>query len=657
MSIYIWGESNIPTNWLLAYYPLVEDANDHKADLWVTWTTYNWAWEGTANYWTVWWKTAALFSRGSNRINTGLTTSSLPISICARFYHTTTNDWETIIWNPTWNNTNWFAIRYAWGSIRINNGSWADRDSTTSATSNVWHSVVMTIQSWTTIVYLDWNQVSTFSNWSGWWSTFYIASFWAFTTYWFNWYIWDVCIYDRVLSADEVMDYHMFTRWDSPTETPWEVNENTMIYMPMDWDAENKVDWTLWTWSWTETYYTLPNWIDVAHSNSSHYLLTPTVANSTPLTVSCWIYRNSGDLIVRADSNSWTRSFPQIWIWNNIWGVRFHYIWTWYWWEVAIENWWHNIIWVFWTNWIVWYIDWHKICESSFNSYLWRTQQRWIWYDQAMRNVPWDWYYSNLIIESKEWSADEALSYYYQTRNDYVDDPWYPVKEYEVQNIYIGHLEWYQPNENTIIYFPLTDDTQDHSGKSVTVSTTGNPTITTLDWVKCCYFNWSSTIDTNATNNDFNVTWSAWVYQTASWSMFLWNQPCWIAQWTSLQIQSNRFYLYVYNGSSWYYAAVDWIYTWWWHHFLVSNKKIYIDWEYKTTFWYNISIWWNQPINLWWHNANSSCTRSKITWYMWETFIESWEWTAEQVARYYNATKNNYTTSNSSVVVDPWIAI
>jgi hypothetical protein len=207
------GKVKIPKNWLLAYRPLISDANDHKADLWISGTTYNWTWQGTANYGTVWWKTAALFTRWSNRVNTGLNRSSLPISICACFYHTTTNDWETIIWNPTWNNTNWLALRYvgSWNVIVITNGTWTDNDATRNATSNVWHSVVMTIQSWTTIVYLDGTQVTTFSNWSRWWSTFYIASFWAYTDHWFNWYIWDVCIYDRVLSASEALKYHKAT--------------------------------------------------------------------------------------------------------------------------------------------------------------------------------------------------------------------------------------------------------------------------------------------------------------------------------------------------------------------------------------------------------------------------------------------------------------
>jgi len=201
----------------------------------------------------------------------------------------------------------------------------------------------------------------------------------------------------------------------------WALNENTLLYMPMDWDVENKVDWNQWTWSWTPTYYTLDSWIKAVHSNSSHYVLTPTVANNTPLTVSCWIYRNSWDSIVRADSRSWTRSFPQVGIGSNDrWNVWFHYNWTWYWWEDTVAiTWRQNIVWVFWPNWILWYVNCKKIIESSFNSYLWRTQQWWIWYDQYVMNVPWDWYYSDLIIESKVRTAEQVANYYNSTKSKY----------------------------------------------------------------------------------------------------------------------------------------------------------------------------------------------------------------------------------------------
>lgn len=208
----------------------------------------------------------------------------------------------------------------------------------------------------------------------------------------------------------------------------------------------------------------------------------------------------------------------------------------------------------------------------------------------------------------------------------------------------------YIPNENTVIYYPLLDDYQDHSWKSVTTTTTGTPSITTLDWVKCCYFNGSSTVDTSATLSEVNSTMSAWVYQTTASSMFLWNQPCWITQWIAMTIESSWYRCYIYNWSSSNSALVSWTYTWAWHLFTLTNRKLYIDWVYKTEISSSASLWWNQPLNIWWHNANSSCTRSKITWYVWETFVEIWERDSDKILKYYNNTRPRYYPP-----INPWI--
>ena len=474
----------------------------------------------------------------------------------------------------------------------------------------------------------------------------------------------DFIMESKTWAKEEIEDYYMLTKWDYYTETPWEPNENTMIYMPMDWDAENKVDWTLWTWSWTETYYTLPSWIDVAHSNSSHYLLTPTIANSTPLTVSCWIYRNSWDPIVRADSTSWTRSFPQIWIGNNVWWVRFHYSWTWYWWDTTIGNWWHNVIWVFWANWIVWYIDWRKICESSFNSYLWRTQQRWIWYDQFMRNVPWDWYYSNLIIESKERSADEALSYYYQTRNDYVDNPWYPTKEYSVENIYIGEESWWKPGENTLLYYSFDNqDLTDDSGNNRNGSWY-NWTWTYTDWIKWKWVNVASTrwITSPVYLPSWDFTYSIWCNVSSISSQlqsFLWTVQ-WSSSYPSFHFHfssSNNICMGFSNWASdvtssekltiWKWANIILVHSW--NSWLIYKDKILIaSWDRSVS----LAQSW-----LTWTFGCEYTDWRPIQWIIDEIILENRAWTVEEIAEYYNSIASNYTTGSSSGVVDPWTAI
>ena len=213
---YLWAWPSIPTTNLLAYYPLTSDANDHKADLWATWTTYNWTWTWTASYSTVWGKTAAYFVRGSRRISTWLSRSSLPITFGCRVYHTTSNDWETPIWNPTWNNSNWFAIRlvYTSGSevMYVTNWSGSDQNILTWFESNTRIHLMVTIESWTTKVYMNGELIKTISSGSAGGSTFYLASYWSYTTYWFNGYIRDVLIYSKVLSDGEVSDIYNATK-------------------------------------------------------------------------------------------------------------------------------------------------------------------------------------------------------------------------------------------------------------------------------------------------------------------------------------------------------------------------------------------------------------------------------------------------------------
>lgn len=620
MSIYL---HKVKSRWqpgenTLAYYPLnsTSTVNDMKT----SWTKYN-----LTNYnilfGTYQWVDCAYFNSANSRSWLYYSWTQIIPS-----WDFTWNVWMYLISTSTdnprlcssyvWWNNYWVLLNSSWNIV-----VWSTSSTTWIPTTTGWwhlYTVVWNFSQWSYKWYVDWVLSNTWS-WT-WISSWTWLNIWWFDNAWswsatsdkLNWYLSERILENKKWSDDDVMDYYMLTKWDYHTETQWEVNQNTMLYMPMDWDAENKVDWTLWTWSWTETYYTLSNWINVAHSNSSHYLLTPTVANSTPLTVSCWIYRNSWDQIVRADSNSWTRSFPQIWTGNNVWWVRFHYSWTWYWWDVTIENWWHNIIWVFWTNWIVWYIDWHKICESSFNSYLWRTQQRWIWYDQFVRNVPWDWYYSNLIIESKEWSADEALSYYYQTRNDYVDDPWYPVKEYEVQNIYIGRPGWTRPSTLKWWFWKLN----------------GNMDDSTNNWHNGSW-NSSYTTDRNGTAN--------WAYNASSTSYYVSIPNSSDLYMTSWENFSFWFWIkpsyWIWTGSTyWVISMTQNVDSYPWRS--IHNDSVSKNWQIRIHANWSWGAWWQLSNLSWsaneWFHFVVTCDWTTIKYYknwelLWDVSYTSWD--------------------------------
>jgi len=219
---------------------------------------------------------------------------------------------------------------------------------------------------------------------------------------------------------------------------------------------------------------------------------------------------------------------------------------------------------------------------------------------------------------------------------------------------YWEDVQGYVPNENTVIYYPILEDLLDHSGKWVTTTNIWTPTLTELNWVSCCRLNWSSSLDTNATLTNINSTMSIWFYRESGWGALIWNQPCGIYNWVAFTISnSTTFIYYVYWWSSSNSRSVSATWTWLQnnrHNYLVSNRKVYIDWEYKTAISSSAVIWWTQVLNIWWHNPASSCSRAYSTWYAWEAFVELWEWSADKIAEYVNATKARYwiTTSHAS---------
>lgn len=207
-------------------------------------------------------------------------------------------------------------------------------------------------------------------------------------------------------------------------------------------------------------------------------------------------------------------------------------------------------------------------------------------------------------------------------------------------------IPWYEPNENTVFYFPLTEDLVDHSWKSVTSTTTGSPTITTFNETKCLQLNWSSAINISTTLSSLdNVFISCWCYCSSTGPWFFWNQPCWVMNgfWMSLPNTSyfrcERYYSASYSQAK----DISWNYTNAWHMYSISNWNIYVDWTYWNKFDAN-SLNGNQPLCIWWHTVNSSCTRQYATWYIADVIMENKSWwrSAQEISDYYNMTKWNY---------------
>lgn len=200
----------------------------------------------------------------------------------------------------------------------------------------------------------------------------------------------------------------------------------------------------------------------------------------------------------------------------------------------------------------------------------------------------------------------------------------------------------WQPWENTVAYYPFLNDTWEVTWKSSWINTW--VTITTLNWVKCWYFNWSSRIETNISAfTDINHTLACWIkrnWWNTAWAICA--NPCWVFSWDVIYPSWDNKYVYqsyatsnggftiesnTLNQSEWHCV----IFTWW---------KLYVDWilQWSGSWWYR---WW-YVYTIWWHTTNSSCTRQFLTWYMWDVVIDNSVWTDAQIAAYYNKTRSRY---------------
>ena len=211
--------------------------------------------------------------------------------------------------------------------------------------------------------------------------------------------------------------------WDKQVRpyryNPW---SNTLLYMPLNWNVKDEVSWNNGTWSWTAQYQTLASWLKVANCNTSSYILTPSFAMNTAMTISWWLYRSGGNVIFRADGKTGTRNLYEISVNENWWAWWWRYYnWNSYLYNSWSNSWWKHIVATFWNEWIKIYVNGIHTHTTNITSFVWKTQQWWINYDQysTVTPIPWAWYYSDLIVESRAWTATEVSNYYNQTKSNY----------------------------------------------------------------------------------------------------------------------------------------------------------------------------------------------------------------------------------------------
>lgn len=208
------NQATPPTDWLLWWWKLEEDANDYSGN------NKNWTRTWTASYSEVWWKTAAVFS-SSNYITTSLSYASLPITICAwEYLNTTWSSTYPIVENSKSNTTSFYWLtRYPWSNL-VRWWSWGSVDLIDYTYSvrqqrNFW---ALTIDSsWNKKLYLNGELVKIWT----WWAAATQTQAWKIWNWYTNssttlykwiWYIKNVAIYNKALSAEEVLSFYQVTQ-------------------------------------------------------------------------------------------------------------------------------------------------------------------------------------------------------------------------------------------------------------------------------------------------------------------------------------------------------------------------------------------------------------------------------------------------------------
>ena len=205
-----WGSTPAWAENLIGYRPLASDANDHKWDLYVTWTTYDGTWNGTAQYGTVWWRSWAYFSDNAY-IDTGVNYAETTITFaCSLYKDTDPVEWWACFGSLKNTNPNfWIFWNKLLNKIYVHWWDSTDTDIVSNYQTQTWYNLVVTVN-WSTIKYyvngtLIWQK--------SWWATL-TGYNWGIGKCIWNYangsYIANCAIWNRVLTDSEIVDFNTY---------------------------------------------------------------------------------------------------------------------------------------------------------------------------------------------------------------------------------------------------------------------------------------------------------------------------------------------------------------------------------------------------------------------------------------------------------------
>lgn len=202
----------IPTSWLLAYYPMDEDWNDHKSELGVTGTTYNCSMRNTFTYEYTTWKVWDCLHRTNTwnaSLDTWITLGS-EYTIMMWIKQPISNEWKLHWSTKTYDSWAWETSQrgYSWWQ-QIGVKSWTYHFSYSQIyTTEEWVHRCVTKNGSTIKLYVNWVWETFTWNPASWPNTLQLM--WIFDG-WIIFYADEVCIYNRVLTDQEISDYYTAT--------------------------------------------------------------------------------------------------------------------------------------------------------------------------------------------------------------------------------------------------------------------------------------------------------------------------------------------------------------------------------------------------------------------------------------------------------------
>ena len=209
-------------------------------------------------------------------------------------------------------------------------------------------------------------------------------------------------------------------------------------------------------------------------------------------------------------------------------------------------------------------------------------------------------------------------------------------------SVYKSFKEWWQPWANTIAYYPLTEDFNDHSSSWYNL-TSNSVQLTTLSWVKCADLNSSyCSANFNLTSLPYTISFYLKPKSTSN-TIAIWfkdNGSRW-GSW--IYVKNNQIYLRYWNSTD-QDSGTSYTINTNWNHIVVTfwtdGSKIYVNGSLyaspKNSLTNVVNNW--TPFYIWHDYATTTYWNS----YVWSVILENKVRTAQEISDYYDLTKWDY---------------